>query len=125
LRHIDAELPGDFQIQDQLELRRLLDGQFTGLRTLEDFINLMSETTKSVAHIGPIGDQAAGVYKLREAVDGRQLLLVREPDDRSFNAKGNLVLVDKHRVSAGAGDGCQCRIDLRGGLKRDTDERDT
>ena len=52
---------GGLEVDDQLELGRLLDGQIPGLRTLENLVHVGGGTARQVGQIWPIGDEAASV----------------------------------------------------------------
>ncbi len=63
-RNRQAELLSGFEIDHQLKLCGLLDGQFGRLGTLENLVDVESKTLKRVRKIGTIGHQSPSVGKL-------------------------------------------------------------
>jgi len=51
----EAEVFRGLEVDDEIELHRLLDRQITGPGPLQDSINIASRSAKVVRHIGPIG----------------------------------------------------------------------
>ena len=49
---------GSFQVQDQFELGRLLNGQIAGLRALQDAVDVVGRATPHAVEIGPIARSA-------------------------------------------------------------------
>jgi hypothetical protein len=52
-RDREAESPGGLQVDDQLELRRLLHGQVGGLRAFEDLVDVGGSASVQVGQIRP------------------------------------------------------------------------
>jgi hypothetical protein len=52
-----------FEVEDQLELRRLLDGEISGLGTLENLVDVESDTRERIDKIRTVVHQSAGVGK--------------------------------------------------------------
>ena len=76
-----AELAGGLQVDDEVELDRLLDRQVAGLGALQDAVDIVGGAGKVVRHIGSVRYQAAliGVFPLR--VDGGQARRIDQRDD--------------------------------------------
>ncbi len=73
---------GGLQVDDQLELRWLLDGEVGGFRALEDLVHVSRGPSEQIAKVWPVGHQAAGVHdKLTLVVNGREPVLGREFDE--------------------------------------------
>src|SRR5258705_9540514 len=71
LRDRQAEGLGGLQVDDQLELCWLLDGQIGGLRTPEDLVDEDRRAPPDVRKINSVGKQTPGFAILPEA-DARQ-----------------------------------------------------
>src|SRR5262249_32085013 len=59
----DAETLGGLEIDHQLELRRLLNGQVPRLGTLENLIDILDRSVHLVCVVHPVGDKTAGIGK--------------------------------------------------------------
>src|ERR1043166_6036883 len=57
----EAECFGGLEVDDQLELRRLLDGEFGGLGALQDLVDVGRGTPKDISSVRSIGHQAPGI----------------------------------------------------------------
>src|SRR4030095_13364347 len=66
LRDRDPDLLRGFEVDDQLELSCLLDGQITWLRTSEDLVHVGGGPPEALAKIGPVRHQATGLRILPE-----------------------------------------------------------
>src|SRR4029453_16675862 len=64
LRDCEAERLGGLEVDDQLELRRLLDGQVAGLGTFEDPLHVVSRAPLQVKKVRAIHDKTAGLRVL-------------------------------------------------------------
>src|SRR5437763_1986597 len=69
---LEAERVRGLEVDDQLELGRLLDWQICGLRALEDLVHVSGAAPKEVGKIGPVRDEATGRGNVPETVDRRQ-----------------------------------------------------
>src|SRR5262245_27597523 len=69
-RKDETEHLGSLEIDHQLELGRLLDGQVAGLGALEDLVDIGGRASERVGRAGPIGHEAAVVHVLPHSVDG-------------------------------------------------------
>src|SRR6202158_3010316 len=56
-----AEGLGGLEVDDQLELRWLLDGQVGGFRALEDLVHVHGRTAEQVEVIGTVADEGPGL----------------------------------------------------------------
>src|SRR5205814_1162584 len=62
----EAERLCRFEIQHQLELCRLLDGQISRLCTLQDFIDIRRAAPEQVGPARPVGQQATRLHEFRQ-----------------------------------------------------------
>jgi hypothetical protein len=60
-RNRQTELLGRLEIDDQLERRRLLDGQISRLDSFEQFIDIIGGTFETLRIVGGIRQEAAGL----------------------------------------------------------------
>src|SRR2546425_2133521 len=68
----DSEGLGGLQVEDQVELRRLLHRQVGGLGPLEDFVHIDGSAAVEVERAWPIGQEAARLHKWPDVVYCRQ-----------------------------------------------------
>lgn len=78
LRHRQAERLRGFQIDNEFELRRLLDRDIHRLCALEDFVNEFGRATIELLSICSKRDQTAHLYKCFEGEHCRKPGLYRE-----------------------------------------------
>ena len=71
MRHGEAERLGCLQVDDQLELGRLLHRQISGLLALEDPSGINADLAIDGREAGSIADQAAGRRELPPRIDRR------------------------------------------------------
>src|SRR5262249_26403694 len=69
------------QVDRQLELGRLLDGQVAGPGTLEDLVDVYGGPPPEPGRARPIGHEASGIHEIGTRVDGREPVLLGEPCD--------------------------------------------
>src|SRR6266545_4160069 len=81
-RNCHADLLRGFEIYHELELLRLLDGQFGGLRAFQDFVDICGGTVEQSGKAGAVGHKATGVNIFPQGVHRRQLVLGRERCDQ-------------------------------------------
>src|SRR5262245_103417 len=73
-----AERPGGLQVDGQLELGRLLDGQIAGLGALQNLVDVGSGATKQICKVRSIGHEAALSNAFTPWVDRRQSVSGRQ-----------------------------------------------
>src|SRR5262249_5594006 len=81
LRNRQAEGFCGLQINDQLELRRLLDGQVAGFGTFEDLVHIGGRTPLHLGRINSIGHESAWLNKHPELIDSGNPMSGRKIDD--------------------------------------------
>src|SRR5262249_53895208 len=78
----NTDLLGSLEIDHELELRRLLDGQFSGLGSLQDSVHVIREARVAVRLVCPVEHKPADIYGWSAAVYRRQTVLqceIRNP----------------------------------------------
>ena len=99
-RNIEAVRFGGLEIDDQLELRRLLEGEIARFGPLQDLIHVRRGAPVNVDHLGSVGHEAAGVRKFPQVSDQRQPIAGREVHDLFSVTKEHGV--GQHEDSTGA-----------------------
>src|SRR4030095_10317143 len=66
-----AERLGGLEVDDQLELRGLLDRQVRRLGTLENFVRIGGSSAPLVNPVRPIGEKATNLHKLAALIHRR------------------------------------------------------
>src|SRR5262249_19899413 len=79
--HSETERSRCLEINDQLELARLLDRKVGGLLVLEDAIDIGCGAAEQVCALNTVSDQASAPGELRNRIDCGQVLLRRRGDD--------------------------------------------
>src|SRR5215831_10979206 len=79
--HTEIKRSRCLEINDQLELARLLDRKVGGLLALEDAIDIGCAAAEQVGAINTVSDQASTPGELRNRIDCGQVLLRRRGDD--------------------------------------------
>src|SRR5262245_16476744 len=77
-RNRQADLLRCYEIDHQLELRRLFHGQIDWLPSFEDFVHIDRGAPVQVGTVRPIGHKAAVFDKFRRVIDRREPALYRE-----------------------------------------------
>ena len=72
LRNRQTDLLCGLEIDDQLELRRLLDRQIGRLRSLEDFVHLICDAPVAVGEVRPVVHEPAGIHSFSVDIYRRQ-----------------------------------------------------
>src|SRR6266576_2746984 len=78
-----ADLLRCFQIDDELELCRLLDRQLGGLRAFKNFIDESRRAPKIIGDIRTVRHETAIIREFSLWKNRRKSLLIREIDNRS------------------------------------------
>src|SRR5262249_34988240 len=71
-RHLEAERLRGYQIDDEVELCRLLDGEFAGLRPAQDLVDVYGDASKQVREVRPIRHETSRVCELAPAENCRE-----------------------------------------------------
>src|SRR6516162_2637393 len=79
--HRETERSRCLEINDQLELARLLDRKVGGLLALEDAIDIGCGAAEQIGALNSVGNQASAPGELRNRIDCGQVLLRRQRDD--------------------------------------------
>src|ERR1700682_3087831 len=77
-RNPQPERSGRLEIDDELELGRLLDRQVCGLGTLEYLIDVDGKIPDDAVEVRAVRHQSASFCKRRVSIDRRQLQMERE-----------------------------------------------
>src|ERR1051325_4630983 len=88
----EAERLGGLEVDDELELRRLLDGEISGLCAFENFSNVTGDAVQLIEKVRAIRHQAASLHMQSIRIYGRQSTLDSE-------VRNPLSLVDEHRIA--------------------------
>src|SRR5215813_7560449 len=72
---------GRLEVNDQLELGRLLDWEVGGLGSLENAIDIRGSTSRKILAVATVGHEPANLDKESRWKDCRQPLLGSEGDD--------------------------------------------
>src|SRR5262249_19586870 len=80
-RNREADLFGCFEIDDELELLRLLDWEITGLGAFQNLVRVCGRAAVLVSIAGRIRHQTPSVHSLWGAIHRWQPVLSRELDD--------------------------------------------
>ena len=113
-RNREADLLGRFQIDDELELRRLLHRQISGLGAFQNLVHISGGAPVHVGKARAVKHEATSVHKLCPFVYRREPILCRE--------LGNLCSVridhgaSKHEdcLSTFLACGSECNLDILG-----------
>src|SRR5215207_6736072 len=87
------------QVDDQLELGRLLNRQVGGLGTLEDPTDVEARQAISARDAGPVTDQAAKFDEIALVVDRWNSMMYRQRHKGSSLAGEEGTAADQHRLS--------------------------
>jgi hypothetical protein len=77
-RNRQADLLRGFQIDYELELRRLLYGEICGFNAFENFIHIRSGAVEQVGKVRAVRHKPAGFHKLAVVVHRGEPLLYRK-----------------------------------------------
>jgi len=81
LRNPDAERAGRPGVHDEPVCRRHLEGQIGGLRTLQDFLQILGASRRDARRFGSVRDESARIGILLARIDRRQPQARRRVDD--------------------------------------------
>src|SRR4030095_5556040 len=81
LRGREAKGFRGLEVDDQLELRGLLDGEVCGFDSFEDFIHVGCCTVVHGGNVGAIGDKPARLYIFAQCVHGWQTNALTQSDE--------------------------------------------
>ena len=91
-RNGQPKISGGMEIYDKLELLRLGNRQIAWCGTFQDFVDVLSRSTKQIGEIYAIGQETSGVRVLAPAGDGWHFPLRCE--------RGNLAALEVEKVVA-------------------------
>jgi hypothetical protein len=77
-RDRQAESLGGLEVDHQLELRGLFNGQVAGPRTLQYFVDILGSASIVAGEIWRVGHQQAVMRQSTEGTDGRHTVTCRE-----------------------------------------------
>jgi hypothetical protein len=77
-RDRQTDLLGSFQVDNQLELRRLLNGNIGSLGTFKDLVHVCGGAPPQIREIRSIGHKSPGFQKFSLAVYRREPVLAHE-----------------------------------------------
>src|SRR5262245_51003292 len=103
MRDREAQRLSGLEVDHQLELDGLLDGEGGGFGAFEDLVHIDGSAAAEVARAWPVGHEATGLHKLREVVHGRQAARGREFGELSAVLKLNAAPQDEERPRVRAG----------------------
>src|SRR5262245_35360398 len=67
----NTDLLGSLEIYHELELRRLLDGQFSGLGSLQDSVHVIRDAPVAVREVRSVVHETSGVHRFSEVIRRR------------------------------------------------------
>src|SRR5215207_11274049 len=100
------------QIDDQLELGRLLNRQVGGLGTLEDPTDVEARQAVSPRDAGPVTDQAAKFDEIALVVDRWNCVTCRQRHKGSSLTGEKGTAADQHRLSPGLDGPRECSVEF-------------
>src|SRR6185369_14890239 len=107
-----ADLLSGFEIDCQLELRRLLDGKIGGSRAFQDSVNVDGSAVGQVSVICPVAHQATIVDKFSSVVYHWKPKVYRELCKLSSLINEDGALQHEGGVSTFLGSGSECRLNF-------------
>jgi hypothetical protein len=84
LRDSETKRLRGLQIDDELEARRLIEGDIARLRALQDFIEILCRPTEQLRKVNPISNQSAVLYKVAMRKKRGQPAILGECEDQPF-----------------------------------------
>src|SRR6266508_2526292 len=111
-RKRQAECLGSLEIEDQLELGRLYDGQIGGLFPLEYPANVDADEPIRVSQAGSITHQAAGRGELARLIEGRNCVTCRQRHNLMSPTGTKRIDGNKNRFGMHLQHCCESGVDL-------------
>src|SRR5262245_51151285 len=111
-RHIEAKCLRGLQVDHELELGWLDNGQIGGLLALKNPTGVEGGLTISIRETRPITSQATGRGKLTSFIDRRNGMARCQRNDLIALAAEERVRADQERSGAGLSYGCERHVDL-------------
>src|SRR5690349_17870695 len=112
LWNYQANLFRCFEIDDQLELGWLLHGQFGGLGTLEDFVDIGCCPTKVITDVGSVGEEATVLCPTRSKAYRWQVMLRSEVINSSSKSHQKAGCRNEESFDAFCFCGLKCGLNL-------------
>src|SRR3990172_3874013 len=115
LRDLQAQRVGGREVDGQLELLRLLDGEVGGPRALQDPVNIIREAAGKVEGVGPVRHQALAdaVHGLPPCIHRRKPALSRKVGDYWGVSRGQAIVEDDESAGALVPGGLKRRREVR------------
>ena len=118
-RNVEAEHFGGVEIDDELELRGLLDRQVAGPLTFEDPRGVGTDLAITIGNAGAVPHQPAGGSEFALEVDGRHRVTYRQRGDLFAAADEERIGQDDQRADPELGQACEGRFDVAFGAGLD------
>src|SRR6266508_4219472 len=114
-RNRQADLLCRFQIDDEFELLRLLDGKISGLGSFEDLVDIGGGAPEQVGNARAVGHKPPGFHMFSLSVYRREPALYREFCNLfSARIKDGAPYQHKYRVSPSLACGSKCGLKILG-----------
>src|SRR6516164_1435395 len=110
--HIDAEHPGRWQVDHQIELSGQLDRQIAGLLALEDAAGIDAENAVAFIGVRPIAHQAASDGKLAAKIQCGKRMARSQHYELRGAIEEEWIGRDQHRVGAQLSQSLERRLDV-------------
>ena len=108
----EAERLCGLEVDDHLELGRLLNRKIARLLALENPASIFAHHVKVLVSVRSVAHKAAGQRELASKVHGGNRKLLRRRHDFIGTGEGQRTLRDQERIESNLGQACQCRIKL-------------
>src|SRR6266545_5058554 len=116
-RHGEAQRPGGLEVDEQLDLGRLLHRQVGRLVALENPAAVDTDLTVRVRQTAAIAHQAAGGGKLAVLEDRGHRVADRQCGELLAPAIEQSIIADRQRACPQSGQGCEDRIEVAFGAR--------
>src|SRR5215831_9483434 len=117
-RNFDAECLSSFEVYNQLEAGRLLDGQFGGRDTLDYLVHVDGGASTQMGNTHSVGDETSCIYKLAEPIHRRQSVSHRKLNEPLSIPNGQRVNHHDERLRTLRNYGCEGAVKLIGDAYR-------